>query len=365
MEIPLSTIIFITHTAWREAPRIRHQLARLLAADGHQIVFFERATYPWISQGDRLSQPEPGITVVKSRNLIHHQIRIVPQLDWLNASVVKADCAKWIQYLGLDPHAIVFNFAHDYTFLRQIFPKSNRIVTIIHDDWEAQARLPWFGHVRRNMQITCQMSDEVFGVSTPLVSRLKEWCSPKLLLPWSVRKYQAPHTEVKLRDTLLFWGFIGLGLDTEFIRLISNSLMKSRPGWRIFLVGPSQTESLRMGVVKILRGLDNVSILPECDLDNLPLERVITALIPYGKMQYQAAIELPNKALHFLSRGIPILASGMPNLIQQPFIQQMHDCESYETGLEKCIKNFNSWQPLIKVFVEENSAQSRLSALGF
>ncbi len=360
----MSTFIFITHTAWREAPRIRHQLARLLTGQGHQVIFFERANYPWIPQTEKLSKPEKGITVVKCRNLIHHQLRISPPLDWMNAKTVRADLARWIEYLGLDPHAVVFNFAHDYWFLRELFPQSDRIITVIHDDWEAQARFPIFGHVSRNMRLTCEMSDEVFAVSTPLVRRLEEWCSPKLLPPWSVRQYREPHKDVALRNTLLFWGFIGSGLDTALIEEISHSLSRSRPDWKILMVGPSQSEIQRARITQSLKGFENITFLPVHDLDALPLDRVIVALIPYGKMKFHSACEIPNKTFHFLSRGIPILASGMPNLIEKPFIHKMEDARSFELGLENCIQNFNGWQPIIKDFVRENSGDARLELLG-
>ena len=360
----MSDIIFITHTAWHEAPRIRHQLARMFVDQGHRVIFFERATFPWISQFDTLSNPEKRITVVKCRNLIHHQLRITPQLDWMNSKVVMSDIQSWIDYLGLDPRAVVFNFAHDYWFLRELFPQSDRIITVIHDDWEAQARLPIFEHVGRNMRRTCQMSDEVFAVSTPLVRRLREWCDPKLLLPWSVRQYQEPNKNVARRKTLLFWGFIGSGLDISLISQISRSLSQRRPDWKILMVGPSPSEAQRMGVIKMLSEFKNITILPEHDLDALPLDDVITAFIPYGHKQYQLAIELPNKTLHFLSRGIPILASGMPNLIEHPFIQKMKDLASFDVGIESSVKNFNDWQPIIKDFVKANSAESRLELLG-
>ena len=81
-------------------------------------------------------------------------------------------------------------------------------------------------------------------------------------------------------------------------------------------------------------------------------------------MKFHSACEIPNKTFHFLSRGIPILASGMPNLIEKPFIHKMEDARSFELGLENCIQNFNGWQPIIKDFVRENSGDARLELLG-
>ncbi len=359
----MSTFVFITHTAWNEAPRIRHQLARLIRDQGHQIIFFERAIHPWRLTGEVVSHPETGIAVVRSHSLIHHQLRVIPPLDWINSAFVRMHIGRRIRDLRIESDVTVFNFAHDYYFLRELFPKARRIVTIIHDDWEAQARLPWFGHVTRNMRRTCLASDEVFAVSTPLQQRITQWCKTGLLFPWSMRKYQAPHQNTSERNILLFWGFINFRLDLALTRAMAESLKVTHPNFQILMVGPAQVEAHRIGVAKELEGLDNVSILPEADIDGLPLDRVIVGIIPYTTTMYNAAVELPNKVLHLLSRGIPIIASGMPNLVREPFTIQMNDCASFEKGLQECIEHFNDWQPAIRAFVLQQSAAARLDSL--
>ena len=111
------------------------------------------------------------------------------------------------------------------------------------------------------------------------------------------------------------------------------------------MVGPSQSEIQRARITQSLKDFENITFLPEHDLDALPLDQVIVAFIPYGKMKFHSACEIPNKTFHFLSRGIPILASGMPNLIEKPFIHKMEDVRSFELGLENCIQTLNGWQP--------------------
>jgi len=34
--------VLFTHTRWNEAPRIRHQIAHLIAGAGHRVIFVER-----------------------------------------------------------------------------------------------------------------------------------------------------------------------------------------------------------------------------------------------------------------------------------------------------------------------------------
>ena len=39
----MADFVLVTHTRWSEAPRIRHQVARLLVDAGHRVLFLERA----------------------------------------------------------------------------------------------------------------------------------------------------------------------------------------------------------------------------------------------------------------------------------------------------------------------------------
>jgi len=270
--------------------------------------------------------------------------------------------------MGIDPESPVINFAHDYYFLRKIFPR-NRIVTIYHDDIEAQSKFAWMGHVTRSIRLTCGMSDDVFAVSTPLVERLKAWCNPKLLLPWVVRPYRAPHTDISQRNILLHWGFIDVSIDSDRIRRLASHLAATRPEWRIMLVGPSQASSRRAAarrsqIVSQLNDLANVEILGPQPLDELPLDRVLAALIPYRRMPTMDAIEMPNKLTQLLACGLPILKSGMPAMVRQPFICAIDDDQQFESSLNLCVQQFNNWQPDIRAFLETHSGAARLKTLG-
>ena len=59
---PVREFILVTHTRWDEAPRIRHQLARLLAGIGHRVLFVERADGPMTQVRNGATEVEPGPT---------------------------------------------------------------------------------------------------------------------------------------------------------------------------------------------------------------------------------------------------------------------------------------------------------------
>ncbi len=111
--------IFVTHTRWDEAPRIRHQLARLLAGIGHWVLFVERADGPLAQVKDGATEVEPGIFRTRTNRLLHHQLRVVAPLDRANEAIVCPHLIRQVKASGVAPDATVINFTHDYCFLRK------------------------------------------------------------------------------------------------------------------------------------------------------------------------------------------------------------------------------------------------------
>ena len=163
--------VLVTHTRWMEAPRIRHQVARLLRDAGHRVLFVERADYPWSGPSPAAVEVEPGITLTRTTRLIHHQFRVIPAMHRLDASHVARRLRNVVDRWRPAPDFMVVNFTHDGWFLRETFP-GQRIVTVIHDDFEAQSRLPFSGHIAWTLERTCRSSDTVLAVSEPLRERL-------------------------------------------------------------------------------------------------------------------------------------------------------------------------------------------------
>jgi len=355
--------VLVTHTRWSEAPRIRHQVARLIAGAGHRVLFVERADGALTSVAAGAREVEPRIFVTRTNRLLHHQLRVIAPLDWANAAVVRPALARQVWASGFAADATIINFTHDYNFLRADFP-SSEVITIIHDDFEAQAKIPGFGHVTRMLRDTCQASDKVLALSNVLCRRLSQWAPAELFYPWSTIPYRAPGGEVESKDTLLFWGFIGLGLDTDAVRRIASRLAVTQPEMRILLVGPTQAPIRRSRVTSQLEGLPNVTFQDETPLERLPVDRVLAALIPYRRKGDMNAVELPNKALQLLAHGLPIVKTGMPNAVAAPFIMSVDDDAALDAALHACRREFGGWQAQIQAFLAQHTAEARLAALG-
>ncbi len=96
----------------------------------------------------------------------------------------------------------------------------------------------------------------------------------------------------------------------------------------------------------------------------LPLDRILAALIPYRSKGHVDATELPNKTLLLRSRGLPILKTGLPAMVQAPFIVIVEEDDALDMAIATCRANFDVWQPAIRGFVEIHRATDRLRALG-
>jgi glycosyltransferase involved in cell wall biosynthesis len=357
----MSSFIIFTRTAWSEAPRLRHQVTQLLLDAGHRVHFFELPRPVLSRETPRATVTGVAPAFVRTTHLIHHQLRVVPPLHGINAWFVRRQIESFLRTLPSD-EVTVINFNYDYYFLRKLFPKQ-RIVTIINDDFEAQSRLPIFSHITWALRRTCSMSDAVFAVSVPLVRRLSQWSDAALFLPWSAMQYAAPQTDVAMRTQLLFWGYIDERLDIDMLNRVAADLARRGPQWELMLVGPTQGRG-RDVVERAMARHTNVRILESHRLDQLSLDTIIAAVIPYLTPSAMDAVTLPNKAMQLLAHGLPLLISGMPAFIEAPFVRRLDGEESPATVIDSCIADFNALQPTIAKFLGENTPQSRLKQLG-
>ena len=305
--------------------------------------------------------PEQAFVRLSTKQLLHHQLRVLPVLHWMNARYAAAQIRRaqhdWIR----TPDIAVINFNYDFYFLRSVFP-TQRIITIVNDDFATMSRLPFTHHIKWALRRTCMMSDSVLAVSSPLRAQLSEWCDPQLFLPWSADGYHRPVPDVSRRTILLYWGYINIRLDMAVVDALARHLMQHRPTWRIQFVGPRDGRS-GARVCDALAKYSNVEVLGERTLSELPTDRVLAALIPYQRVPFNDAIMLSNKTVQLLSRGLPLLISGMPAFIERPFIRRLDSRETIGQVLDSCMANFNRWQDEIESFVDENSAASRLQQL--
>jgi len=353
----MARYLFFTKTQWQEPPRLRHQLARLLADAGNEVIFFEKPQYPWRKAGP--GTQEGRITVVPHRHLLHHKLRLARALHEANACVVERSLRSPLARLGANEHDVIVNFNFDYFFLRSAFPK-NRIVTIINDDFLSVALFGYRKPLLWAMTRTCSSSDRVLTVSVPLRDQLSVCCDPELFLPWADCEYRAPKRDCA-RDTLLFWGYLNQRIDFAAVRGFANKLAAARPHIRMLFVGPVQPSHVHHAA--LLGSAGNIEVAPAAELDELPTDRILAGFIPYRAHDPEVdAITLSNKALQLLARGFPLLISSLPalpNFMEAPFVVRMNGVDA-SAQIDSLASRFGEMQSGIEQFVAANGAGARL-----
>ncbi len=355
----MADYVLTTHTMWTEAPRIRHQLARLLRDAGHRVLFIERAGQFGRERSTSPAEVERSIWTCRGTRLLHHQLRVLPSMHRADAAFVGPQLAQLANGWARGSDFTIVNFMHDGWYLPKYLP-GHRLMTIIHDDFEAQSRLPFHSHISWCVRRTCQASDRVFAVSVPLCERLSRWSDVELFLPWSTTPYAPPRVTAAARDVLLFWGYVDNALDVPLI----NRIAEARPDLRIELVGPTQTRGARERILSEVSGRRNVCLRSPQDLEAMDIDAVLCGFLPYRRTPAIDAVTLANKSLQLLAKGLPLVIAGMPHFLRRPFIVRCDSPSGIDHAISAVRDNFDAWQPGIQRLLAEESAAARLAQLG-
>jgi hypothetical protein len=347
--------IFFTKTNWTEPPRIRHQLANMLIKHGHEVVFFEAPTYPFkqsaIEHGG-ITLPD-GMTFHKTKQLLHHQLRVNKVLTWLNSSFEKRQLHKTLSKVTFDLDTIVVNFNYDYIFMRELFP-SNKIITVINDDFVAQAKLFEGRHTLKALAKTCSESDDVITVSYPLMEQLDPFCDPILFLPWADSAYVKPDTNV-IRHSVLLWASISNVIDFDLL----TEVISAKQDVQFDIIGPLHA-SVKAPLLKLCSQFDNVSYSEAKPLSEINTENYYASILPYkaGEKAIEA-ITLANKTLRLMSKGLPLITHGMPHYLAHEAIYKCSTLAEFIQAFDECQAKFHQLQDGIEQFVTNNTEEIR------
>lgn len=336
-------VFLFTRTRWDEPPRLRHQVARLLRAHGHRVVFFERAgTRPAAAR----TTPE-GIELAGQGELVHHQLRVVHALSALNAAWVRRSLRGWPIGAG----DLVVNFNYDAWYLRALAPAA-RVLTILNDDFVNRSR-PWARReAESNYRRTLEVSDRVLTVSYPLLRQARAvFPRAELFLPWARFPYRAPAAGE--RPSVLYWGYINDRLDWPVI----EGLLAA--GTRIHFAGPIERTtraaatfrhpSARYHGIRTLAEL--APVIAECSC----------SILPYALDRGNREVTISNRAFDLLAAGLPLVYADYPELLAAPagVFHRATTVEQYLAGIAECRRTFASVQPVIEGFLAAHSPEQR------
>jgi hypothetical protein len=342
--------ILFTKTNWDEAPRLRHQVAELLASHGHAVVFFQR---PWDLGRRRPATKEDapaGIRLQRTRQLLHHQLRVAPLLAGANALYETGRIHEALR--GEDPPTAIINFNYDYFFLRDAFP-GVPIVSVFNDDFIDGARLSR-KQAERAVRLTSTRSMHNLVVSYPLLDQVRRFTDRvSLFLPWARRGYAPGRLDATPRD-LLYWGYIGDRIDFPTV----ESLLAS--GVRIHFVGPIIGSERAHQLVRrpnaTYHGLKSVTELGPI------AEQCVASILPYDATLAQLpALTMSNRGFDLLSWGLPLIYGDLPGLLRAPegLIYRCKTPRDYLEAVEAARERSGSVQGAIRDFLQHHTAEVR------
>lgn len=160
------------------------------------------------------------------------------------------------------------------------------------------------------------------------------------------------------------WGSIDTAIDPTVVSRLAAELQRRGPDWKLMFVGPTRVARTRERMAAELLRHPNVTLHDSTPLDQLPLDDVLAAIIPYGREEWVKSVMLANKTLSLLATGLPFIITGMPNFVRKPFILRLDECGDVGEAIDACIRGFTGWQADIQAFLSEHDAQSRLNQLG-
>lgn len=341
--------VFFTKTYWNEPPRLRRQLADLLLKKGHSVYFFEKPRFLFPKIKKVISD---DIILKTHPYLIHHQLRITSWLRFLN-SFYEMMFVKHISKFT-DEDTIIVNFNYDAIYLRKIFTQ-NTIITIINDDFIAQAKFKNGSHVRKSLQVTCDNSDAVLAVSHFLVDSITTKTKVSLFLPWSKTHFCTHNSSASNRNKILIWGYIDQRIDICFL----EEVIWKNSDYEFILAGPIDGK-IKNILEKMQSNYTNVSLVGVKALSDLPISSILCALVPYRlNTKFGASVTMLNKGFPLLSVGLPLIIRGMPNFLESKSIFDVNDSICVKRILEYIVENYEEIQNDISDLVSQNTEEQR------
>lgn len=348
--------IFFSKTMYSETPRIRHQLAELLLTYGHDVIFYQRPLFFFNSDENLINQKiSEKLEIRQTKQLIHHQLRLFEALSFLNSWYEMNQIISSLNTVNHDD--IIVNFNYDYSFLRKIF-KNNKIITLINDDFVAQAKFNKGVHILKSLGETLRISDAVLTVSYPLLNQAKAFSQHiHLFLPWSKEKFIQPsHSE---RKAVLLWAHIDGRVDFELIEYILNKNIR----FEFHFIGPVSEKNLAI-IETLQKNYSNLVLFPATELSCLNLDLYFASIIPYksGVADIEA-VTASNKTFQLLSKGLPLVTYGMPSFFEHEAIFKANSYPEFSEFIFKAYSEFYSLQPSIAELIKQQQPEQRYAKI--
>lgn len=349
--------IFFSKTMYSETPRIRHQLSNLLISYGHEVIFYQKPLFFFHRNKNLINEKvSDRLEIRQTKQLLHHQLRLFGWGKYLNSTYETKQIKLSLK--SIKDNDVIINFNYDYFFLRNIF-KKNKIITIINDDFVAQANFNHGRHVIDSLLEVSKFSNSVLAVSYPLLAQVQQYTNrAQLFLPWAENSYSKPI--INKKDSILIWASINTIIDFDIVKNISIKF----PQYKIYLIGPMH-ERVKEIIDILLESQLNIFYLKPKNLNELnDIGNFFVGLMPYKSgVKSTEAVTAANKTFRLMSIGLPLIVHGMPNFYQHETIFKCNNLDEIIKSIDFCYTNFDKMQTSIKELVNEQQPAQRYTQI--
>jgi len=330
----------------------------MLLDNGHEIHFFQKRKLGRRARTEKLSD---RLTIHTGSHLLHHQLKIFPFLNAIDAAYLKRIIRNQIDVRDDD---VILNFCYDFYFLRDLY-SGNTMIHIVNDDYVSAAIRPHKRSAKKLLHISAEAADHNLVTSYANLQTSysirdqidRKNAAVSLFLPWARHRYEKPLARAA-REEILYWGFINDRIDREKVIAIMDA------GLKINFVGmvtrSRVTDQILGHVNAVYRGIHPLEDIPDV------VERCACALMAYDKSYpYNSSLTMGNRGFELLSFGLPLLFCDLPHLLPAPegVIYRCELVEDYRTSFAKAQKIFDQIQPTIEAFLAEHYVESRYAML--
>jgi glycosyltransferase involved in cell wall biosynthesis len=255
----------------------------------------------------------------------------------------------------------LIDFPHPSLFKVVNIANGHGWVTVLtqKDDWEAFQKVgqaSWYDEEIERYLL--ENSDVLVGTAKALVEKMRGKVErevhlvPNAYEPESLSLGQEGKGMRRGEVTLGYFGHLtGAWFDWEIVK----GLAERHPGWEVYLIGSG-------GEGEGLPG--NVHLLGRQEHDSLAgyARGWDVGLIPFKEGELSRGVD-PLKVYEYLAMGLPVVASGMPQLGGIPGVQVVRGVEGYEAAIEAVLGGRGIDQGEVEAYLAEQTWEKRVNKI--
>jgi hypothetical protein len=331
--------ILITNTCWDEPPRIRHQLTRLLAENGHKVYFFQRPMlFNKATSEASICEVEKNIFLLPNKRYFHHRLSI-SYFNLLDQWLINRQIEAFLKKNNFEKiEFVLVNFIYDISVTIDGFLKK---IVILNDDFAAQTAILGVEYKKYSINKNVSNSGALFATAPFLLEKHGLFTPQnKMLLPWVDKEEIAclSRRESDSKKTkFLYFGFVSKRVDWRLVKLLASIY----PQYDFVFYGPV-CGKIKIVVNEISAKHHNVIFKNTINFCDIPFSEFYASITPYRGGKGDENIYVTNKFFRLAAAGLPSINSGLPGFMKHRVIFNCATQQDFINSIKIVVDNFES-----------------------